>query len=185
MISSKGLTLTLLACAALFMSACSSTTNALYPAPGQQTATLPAYPLSDGTQPASPLYPQPLRQTPDFYPAPPGNTPSSPLTPPVGSAAAVLAAKEALSQVTGTALDDITLLAVEDVEWPDGCLGIYQPGQMCTQAIVPGYRVTLEADGQRYEFHTDRTGRRVILASPTRPQGSTPSSGVAPILEWA
>jgi hypothetical protein len=33
---------------------------------------------------------------------------------------------------------------------------------MYAQVITPGYRVVLEAGGQRYEYHTD-TGRFVVL----------------------
>jgi hypothetical protein len=60
----------------------------------------------------------------------------------------------------------IHVIAVEEVHWPDGCLGVRTPGVFCTQVIVPGYRVILEGDGRRYVYHTDWEGRQVILAEP-------------------
>ncbi len=61
--------------------------------------------------------------------------------------------------------DTITLVSVEKVEWPDGCLGVQTPGVMCTMVITPGYRVVLEAGGKQYEFHTNESGDVVRLAS--------------------
>ena len=60
----------------------------------------------------------------------------------------------------------ITVVSVEHMDWPDGCLGVHLPDTMCTQVIVPGYRVVLEANGQRYIYHTNANGSQVILAEP-------------------
>lgn len=57
--------------------------------------------------------------------------------------------------------DDIELIDVEAVQWSDTSLGCPQPGMMYAQVITPGYRMTLEVDGQEYVFHTDG-GRRVV-----------------------
>ena len=59
--------------------------------------------------------------------------------------------------------DAITLVSVDALEWPDGCLGLGTLNEMCTMAIVPGYRVVLEADGQEYIFRTDRDARSIRL----------------------
>lgn len=60
----------------------------------------------------------------------------------------------------------ITVRTVESVEWPDASLGCPRPGMMYAQVITPGYRIVLEADGKRYEYHTSRT--HVMLCSPRR-----------------
>jgi hypothetical protein len=57
--------------------------------------------------------------------------------------------------------DDIELIDVEAVQWSDTSLGCPQPGMMYAQVITPGYRMTLEVDGQEYVFHTDG-GQRVV-----------------------
>ena len=59
--------------------------------------------------------------------------------------------------------DVIALVSAEHVDWPDGCLGIKQPGVMCTMVISPGYKVVLEANGRQYEYHTNESGSNVRL----------------------
>lgn len=51
---------------------------------------------------------------------------------------------------------DIKIVTVSEITWPDGCLGIPFDGA-CTQATVHGYRIVLEAAGQKFEYHTDDT----------------------------
>src|SRR5215210_1504993 len=61
-----------------------------------------------------------------------------------------------LSETLGVPVEDIVVASTEAVDWPDGCLGIQKLGVMCTQAVVPGFRFVLEAEGKQYEFHTNR-----------------------------
>jgi hypothetical protein len=70
----------------------------------------------------------------------------------------------ALSKLTGLTVDKITLISTEPVTWPDSCLGVQRAGMMCAQALVEGFRIVLEANGQEYEFHTNQTGSAVVLA---------------------
>lgn len=51
--------------------------------------------------------------------------------------------------------EDIDVLEVTSIEWPDSCLGVHGAEEMCAEAITPGYRITL-AGGLIY--HTDRQG---------------------------
>jgi hypothetical protein len=80
--------------------------------------------------------------------------------------AAALTARADLAKQLQIDPDTITLVSVEAVDWPDGCLGIQAPGIMCTMVITPGYRVVLEANGKQYEYHTNETGDVVRLATP-------------------
>jgi hypothetical protein len=59
----------------------------------------------------------------------------------------------------------IKLVNVESVDWPDACLGVSAPDQMCAQVVTPGYRVVLQANGQSYEYHTNQVGSQAVLAS--------------------
>jgi len=59
--------------------------------------------------------------------------------------------------------EQVTVVALEEVTWPDASLGLPEPGKMYAQVLVPGYRVTLEAVGRRFEYHTDRTSRVVLV----------------------
>ncbi len=79
---------------------------------------------------------------------------------------AVLAARQFLAQqIHFTHPDGILITHSEPVEWPDGCLGVHVKGADCTPDAVPGYRVTFEANGDGYEFHTDQDGGQVILVA--------------------
>jgi hypothetical protein len=80
-------------------------------------------------------------------------------------------ATEALAERLGVAPETITLVEAEYVEWPDSCLGLASPGQMCAQVITPGYRITLEADGELYVYHSDESGRALLPADTIRLQG--------------
>jgi hypothetical protein len=54
----------------------------------------------------------------------------------------------------------LTITAVAGVEWPDGCLGLGQPGEGCTEALVPGLRIHVSVNDQIYEIRTDLDGRQ-------------------------
>jgi hypothetical protein len=82
--------------------------------------------------------------------------------PPAGAEQVIRLAQKDLAQRLSLAPEAIRLVSVEAVEWSDASLGCPQPGMMYAQVITPGFRVTLEAEGERYDYHTD-TGRLVVL----------------------
>jgi len=53
----------------------------------------------------------------------------------------------------GFSADDLTVLSAEPVTWPDGSLGCPEPGGMYTQALVPGYRITVSTPDGEVAFH--------------------------------
>jgi len=61
------------------------------------------------------------------------------------------------AQALGIPSDQITIVAAEPMEWADGCLGLADPGEMCTMMITPGYLVTLETPQGQVYFHTNQT----------------------------
>jgi hypothetical protein len=73
--------------------------------------------------------------------------------------------RQILAQQLQLDLDQIEIVTVEEVEWPDACLGVYTADVMCAQVITPGYRVVLAVDGQQYEYHTNLDGSSVQLFS--------------------
>jgi hypothetical protein len=80
-----------------------------------------------------------------------------PAAPPVsGSEAALAAAIADLSAQTGIPADQISVDAVEPMDWPDASLGCPQEGMMYAQVITPGFLIVLTAQGQTYEYHTDQ-----------------------------
>lgn len=77
---------------------------------------------------------------------------------PGGFPSAAFAAREALAEQLGISAETIEIRTVEPAQWPDGCLGLAGPGEMCTMAIVPGYRITLAAGETGYVYRTDERG---------------------------
>lgn len=47
----------------------------------------------------------------------------------------------------------VTLTSYRAVTWPSGCLGASKPGDVCTQALVPGFLAILTAGGREYRYH--------------------------------
>jgi len=95
----------------------------------------------------------------------PTDTPLPPTQPaptethiPVDLSPAQRAAIQMLADSFGVSVDQIRLVSTEAVDWPDGCLGIQEPGMACTLAIVPGFRIVLEAQGRQYEYRTNQDG---------------------------
>lgn len=74
---------------------------------------------------------------------------------------AVQAARGALAAELQVDPDEIRVVSLEPVEWPDSCLGVYKADQACARQGVPGYRLVLAVAGERYELHSDETGRVV------------------------
>ena len=91
---------------------------------------------------------------------------------------AVYTARQALIEQTGVRLEDILWVSVETVEWRNSCLGVTKPGVNCLDVIVPGYRIIFQVAGERYEYHTNQDGSRVVAAAPSE------SSSSSPVLEW-
>jgi len=47
---------------------------------------------------------------------------------------------------------------IDSVTWRDGSLGCPQPGRLYTQALVPGWRIRIDAGGQFHQYHANRRG---------------------------
>jgi hypothetical protein len=67
-------------------------------------------------------------------------------------------------------IDQVTVVGAQAAEWPDSCLGLPAADEACAEAITPGYRVVLEAQGQAYEYRTNQDGSTVRLAKAPEPQ---------------
>ena len=52
----------------------------------------------------------------------------------------------------------VRVVEASQVMWADGSLGCPAPGRFYTQALVPGYRVQVEAGGQRLDYHANARG---------------------------
>jgi hypothetical protein len=97
---------------------------------------------------------------------------------PVDLPPAQRAALAALAAQLGIPVDQITLVSSEAVAWPDGCLGVVRMGVLCIQGPIQGFRITLQAKGATYEYHTNQDGSVLVDATgkPTQPPAGTPTS---------
>jgi hypothetical protein len=51
---------------------------------------------------------------------------------------------------------DVKEKSVEDTDFPDMALGAAEDDEMSGQMITRGWRITLEAQGQTYEYRADK-----------------------------
>ncbi len=78
--------------------------------------------------------------------------------------------RQMLMQQVEADFDAVTIESVEAMEWPNGCLGLATPNEMCTQMIVPGYRVVLSVNGEQFVYRTDENANTIRLESAPQPQ---------------
>jgi hypothetical protein len=84
----------------------------------------------------------------------------------------------AIAERSGASDADVAISAVEEMTWPDACLGAPLADEMCAAVETPGYRVTIQAPDGEYVFHFDPTTTQIRLAAaPAVEIGRT-------LLEW-
>ena len=76
----------------------------------------------------------------------------------------VARAIEHLAKRLGAEVSRIAVLEARAAQWRDAGLGCPKPGVDYIRRETPGYDISLELDGNVYEYHTD-LGDRVILCS--------------------
>lgn len=83
---------------------------------------------------------------------------------------------EELAQRLSIPIHQISLAEIEEAEWSDSSLDCPQPGMSYLQVITPGYRILLEADGNLYEYHSNKDSYIIFCANsiPLIPPPSKP-----------
>ncbi|NIW47388.1 MAG: hypothetical protein GWN30_22385 [Gammaproteobacteria bacterium] len=74
---------------------------------------------------------------------------------------AVVRARETLAAELGIGIADVEILAYEQAEWSDSCLGLGGIAESCLQVIVEGWQVELSAQGRSYIARTDELGESI------------------------
>ena len=93
---------------------------------------------------------------------------SEPAPVPGADAPDVRTSVDDLASRLGVDAGAVTVVAVQEVTWSDGSRGCAKKGMMYTQALIEGTRITLEADGTRYEYHSGGGGRPFLCERPTQ-----------------
>jgi hypothetical protein len=125
-------------------------------------ATAPEESSPDAAQPSYPA-PLPATSAPTVTPQPTQAvlpTEKSRLPSPVE------AAQNYLANHLGIPADQIVLEDTQETEWPDSCLGLASPKELCADVIVPGYILIFSTPLGSYEIHIDQTGSSMRIAQP-------------------
>lgn len=71
------------------------------------------------------------------------------------------AVQQDLARQTNLPEEEFKLKSATHESWTDGCLGLAKPGEMCSQALVDGWRVIVNRGKQSWVYRTDTNGRVV------------------------
>jgi hypothetical protein len=62
----------------------------------------------------------------------------------------------------GIDVNEIQVVAIQQVDWPDAGLGCPIPGMEHAQVVTPGYLITLGVDSKTYTYHTGLLSKIVL-----------------------
>jgi hypothetical protein len=90
--------------------------------------------------------------------------------------------RQDLSKQTGLPSKKLRMADASEQTWPDGCLGLGKADELCSQALIQGWRVVLTNGTRRWVYRTDNVGRVYRLeppiAQPQNPQLQKPSAPI-------
>lgn len=66
-----------------------------------------------------------------------------------------------VAQQSGGANGDVEILFAQQIDFQNGCLGLTDQGEMCSQAVTPGWQVVARSNGNLYVVHVDSNGNDV------------------------
>lgn len=131
-------------------------------------------------------FPTPDRKTPvprGSYLSPPAGEPAAePTAQPGELPPAAQAARAELAALLGTDSASIAVLSVEPNQWPDACLGLGAPAEVCAQQVVDGYRIDLQSIGALFTYRTNLDGTNVRLAFPPAADAQAPAQVARAVL---
>ncbi len=80
-----------------------------------------------------------------------------------------------LSNREGIPVSQLNIAEFSRQNWTDGCLGLANPEELCTQVLVEGWRVVVSNGSQKWVYRTDGNGRNIRLENPNQ-TASLPST---------
>jgi hypothetical protein len=84
--------------------------------------------------------------------APPGSIHNLPVPEAVSRVRALISEKFKIS-------DGLVIVeTVLEKEWPDSCLGLAEPEEICAQVITPGYEITALVNNKKLIYRTNEVG---------------------------
>lgn len=85
---------------------------------------------------------------------------------------AVAAVRTYAAAQYGVSESNVLILLALESEWPDSCLGLARPEELCLQVITPGYVVQVQINGTDYFYRTNETS--TVIRVVTRGSANEP-----------
>jgi len=73
-----------------------------------------------------------------------------------------------VSKQTGISTKNLKITQYSRQTWSNGCLGLSKPGEICTQALVEGWRIVVSGNNRTWVYRSNRNGRILRLESPKK-----------------
>lgn len=70
---------------------------------------------------------------------------------------------EDAAQQTSKNVANLRIRSAKPQSWSDGCLGLAEADELCTQVITPGWKVVITDGGRNWTYRTDDSGDLVKL----------------------
>jgi hypothetical protein len=86
--------------------------------------------------------------------------------------------RQDLSKITGLPSKKLRVAEATEKTWSDGCLGLGKADEMCSQAMVKGWRVVLTNGVRRWVYRTDAVGRAYRLETPVNQTKKMPPAPI-------
>lgn len=68
-----------------------------------------------------------------------------------------------LSQRIQQPIASFQITRAEQRTWSDGCLGLSEPGTLCTQVLIPGWQVIVTRNHCCWVYRTNQSGSQIKL----------------------
>ncbi len=68
-----------------------------------------------------------------------------------------------VSRITNIDPNKLKIINYSQQLWPDGCLGLSKPGELCTLALVEGWRVVVGNEDKEWIYRTNNGGNYLRL----------------------
>ena len=69
-----------------------------------------------------------------------------------------------LSRRENISIRQLEIINYQQKTWKDGCLGLSKAGEICSQALVPGWEVVATNGSRTWTYRTNKNGRLIRLA---------------------
>ncbi|PAX52848.1 hypothetical protein [Brunnivagina elsteri] len=70
-------------------------------------------------------------------------------------------------------INDLDVVEYRAKTWRNGCLELAKLGELCTQALVPGWQVTVTNGKQNWIYHTNGNGKNLRISNRNIPNNTT------------